>query len=1057
MTKFLRFAGVALLALTIGGGCGDDDPVTPVAPPPPPPPPIVGTVSGTVSVESSGLPGVTVNLSGAASQSATTGSSGGYSFADVPAGTHNVQISGAPADVAFASMATAVTIATSGQTATADFSGTYIRTSSIEGSVTAGGEGVVATVTATGTGMLTDEEPKIGSSDTDGNFELTGLRAGGYMVTISDYPEGTAFTVIARNVTVGVGLSATASFNAPGEDGPTGTGGLSIFITGVMGDEGPDKIAGRVTATIDVERGEFEKIALYVDGVEVDAELSGFGSAPAEEPALVAAQQQGGLQFELSFNSAEYDPASGKVTYPNGAHEIVAGVTVQGSTEESLSNRKDVEFENSSVVVASVNGLGDGARNSRTGRVWYGGPDVSVEISALAVSYSSGAAVSSVTLLQFCGDDAATDSEAPFSFPVDCDGFQSGEDGTTPMFNVDGAEIDTKGGEVYLDFKAPDAPHFQPNPNKRELGWVNADVGFTDEWEEATGKKDGWLIYNDDSEDNNADDGVGEYTPRIRAAKAAADKKVGGALAAPILTQDVVLPALAALAGQFSKTDEYCVVVSAVDMLGNESTLPKADEACVKADEYEVGSAGLLAGVDLQKPTIAFSPSSPEENAATMRNFTVQLDDDEGSGIRREDNNPVKASVNLRNKDDDEKIKDLKINVAFPVASTVGLSLLGDDDVGYYTFTGSVTDKAGNVSDEATRTALHDTGHPAASTIVGDYEKGQFSMVATVTDNLSIKAYWSEARFAAPEADLSLRALANGTVTVDEGLFLPQEAATDVDAYDAASLRQAILASSLTAKYYRALQADNDNEGTMLTYLNSLGVVASDHGGQKSTTPGMNFVSTELATDLAEFGFDLSASEIGTRGNVDAATVDEVDDSDRETFTEFAAEVEQSGGDVAVTVEASGRFFVMPVVGVDAVIDDADTDADESADAIVEVVGREGLMNDPLERIDFYATTVTFDIDGDDEKETVLKYIGTVDGADAIVDDFDNDIDELAETTAHDSRKYIYTLTISESALADMVGSKGDYLAGHIVAFGVKDDKGVALYAPAVVVADIEK
>ena len=88
MTKFVRFAGVALLALTVG--CGDEavtpvaPPVTPPAPPAPPAPaPIFGTVSGTVSVEGSGLAGVSVN---AASQSATTGSSGDYSFADVPAG-----------------------------------------------------------------------------------------------------------------------------------------------------------------------------------------------------------------------------------------------------------------------------------------------------------------------------------------------------------------------------------------------------------------------------------------------------------------------------------------------------------------------------------------------------------------------------------------------------------------------------------------------------------------------------------------------------------------------------------------------------------------------------------------------------------------------------------------------------------------------------------------------------------------------------------------------------------------------------------------------------------
>ena len=170
MKKLLRFAGVALLALTIGGvGCGgDDDPVMPVEPDPVEPAPIVGTVSGTVSVEGSGLAGVNVS---AASQSATTGSNGAYSFANVPAGTHSVQISGAPADVAFGSTAKPVTIATSGQMATADFDGTYIRTSIITGSVTAGGEGVVATVTATGKGMLSSEQPAVGSSDTDGNFD----------------------------------------------------------------------------------------------------------------------------------------------------------------------------------------------------------------------------------------------------------------------------------------------------------------------------------------------------------------------------------------------------------------------------------------------------------------------------------------------------------------------------------------------------------------------------------------------------------------------------------------------------------------------------------------------------------------------------------------------------------------------------------------------------------------------------------------------------------------------------------------------------------------------
>ena len=452
------------------------------------------------------------------------------------------------------------------------------------------------------------------------------------------------------------------------------------------------------------------------------------------------------------------------------------------------------------------------------------------------------------------------------------------------------------------------------------------------------------------------------------------------------------------------------------------------------ASDYDAAdddnSAGLLAGVDLQAPTIAFSPASPKANAATMRNFQVQLAD-EDSGVR--ENDPLKASVNLRDKDDDEEIEDLEISVSLPLATTVGLP----DGVGYYSFTGSVTDKAGNVSEEATRTALHDTDMPGASTIVGsgdyDEKKGQFTMVATVTDNLSIKAYWSEARFGT--AALSLDAVdADGgaatAIEITQGLFLPQEGATDVDGYNAASLTQASLASALTAKSYRGLQASDDDDGSEITDRASvIDVEACDCFGG----------GTLLTTMIKD--------------------VENVDDSDRETFTGFAAEVDQSGGDVEVTVEASGRFFVMPVVEVLEV--DADPDADPpvvGVDAVAEVVGKEGLRDNPLTRIDFYATTKTFDIDGEDNAngdDVVLKYIGSVDGSAAGAEDFDANIDNDAATTDNDSRKYIYTMTISESALAEAVGSKGEY-SGHIVAFGVKDNDGAALSAPAVPV-EIEK
>ena len=780
MKKLLSFAGVALLALIGVVGCDDDAVVTPVAPPPTPTPaPILGTVSGTVSVEGSGLAGVSVNLSGAASQSASTGSSGGYSFDNVPAGTHSVQISGAPDEVTFGSIAAAVTITTSGQAATADFSGNYIRTSIIEGSVTAGGEGVVATVTASGAGRLMSEQANSGSSNADGDFELAGLRAGTYHVEISQFPEGIEFLVTMRDVTVGVGLSANVSFDAPGEDGPTTGTGASLIITGITdADDTDDKISGRVTATIDVERGEFEKIALYVDGAEVDAQLFGLGPAPAGEPPLAA---QEGVVFSLSFNSAEYDPDTGEVKYPNGAHEIVAGVTLKGSTEEAYSNRMEVEFKNSSVVVASVNGLGDGARNSSTGQVWHGGPDVSVEISALAVSYSSGAAVSSVTLLPFCGDDAATDSEAPFSFPVDCDGFQSDKsEGTTPSFNVGGAEIDSKGGKVYLDFKAPDAPHFNANPNGREAGWLNPTVDFLGEYK-ADKNEDGWLVYNEDEE------GVGGYAPQLRFSST---------------TPSIVDGARGATANALptapTRKDAACVIATAVDLLGNESKLPSAGTPCALADKYVPDEdddypAGLRAGLDVSVPTIEFSPSSPKENGSELKNFQVQVEDVGGStgksGLHSE---AVLAKIELRDADgdilcgDDDDLGvtagggeesvagECKLAGGFgdnfndPLATTAGLS--SASETGYYTFTALSQDKAGNKSTQLVRTTVNDGGAPELGLIVGGYAKGAYSLTATLTDDLSIKQYWAEAfdNIAGVGADAVLILPREGSVAVDD-------------------------------------------------------------------------------------------------------------------------------------------------------------------------------------------------------------------------------------------------------------------------------------------------
>ena len=792
--KFPRFATVALLTGALMVACGDDDDaVTPTAVITPAPAPIFGTVSGTVSVEGSGLAEVSVNLTGPAAQSATTGSSGGYSFSNVPAGAHNVQISGTPPDVAFVSTSTAVTIATNGQTATADFSGNYIRTSSITGSVTAGDEGVVATVTAAGSGMLTDEEPAIGSSDTDGNFELTGLRAGGYAVTISDYPEDTEFPVTTRDVTVGVGLSATVSFNATGEDQPTtGTNPFVPFITGVTSDSDDDTYSGRLTATVDIERergdAQFEKITLYVDATEVASQSFGLASAPAEDPELAAQQ----IVFKLSFDSDEYDETAGTetagtVTYPNGAHDIVVGVTVQGSTDETYSNRMEVEFDNEDGVHALAILPGDPVFNPADGKGWYGGPDAAITVAATLVSYS-GDVVGELTLLNICGNNPITDSEAPFVFAeLECDATRilTQEDN---IFRIAEREVGILNGEgvfpLRLDFEGPGAPRFGPNPNGREDGWINDAVDLTGKYSETN--KDGWLV------SGASGGGVGGNALQLRYSTTT-PSIVDGALATEA-SSEPTLPAAT------SKATDICFIASAVDRLGNESALPADSDACANVVAYTTAvdaleaaqeamnddaiakaqediPAGLRAGVDITEPTITFTGASPEADSRVLENYDLRVKDEPtGSGLHAmpvlarvlvrdakkttcgpdgmdtdtdadgadTDTDNLPGAENLLGKceNDSEGLADLDGD---RVVTTYVPSMLKDLADGYYTFTAQAQDKAGNKSDpEISRVALNDNTPPVVSASVSQGSKPgdlDHTLTGAVTDGLSIQDY----------------------------------------------------------------------------------------------------------------------------------------------------------------------------------------------------------------------------------------------------------------------------------------------------------------------------
>jgi len=180
---------------------------------------VTGTISGTVTIEGTGASGVTVTLS--SGTSTTTDASGLYTFSGVNAGAYTVAISGYASDATFDATTKAATITTTGQVATVNFAGSYIKTSSIVGVVSAGAgalEGVTVTLSGASSASAT--------TDASGAYSFSGLRAGSYTVTISGYGSQYTFSATSKDATLGVGESKVVSFS--------GTYVMTASITGTL-------------------------------------------------------------------------------------------------------------------------------------------------------------------------------------------------------------------------------------------------------------------------------------------------------------------------------------------------------------------------------------------------------------------------------------------------------------------------------------------------------------------------------------------------------------------------------------------------------------------------------------------------------------------------------------------------------------------------------------------------------------------------------------------------------------------------------------------------------
>ena len=189
-------AGAALVA-TLLTACGEQNM-----------PPIIGSVSGTVTLEGTPLGGVSVALAGPQPKSGQTGADGTYRFDDVLEGDYTVTISGFPADAEFpASMS--VTIGESTQNPTADFAGTYIRTAGVTGVVMVEGVGPLSGISVALTGL----ESQSAQTDGNGSFTFSNLRGGDYMVEMSGWdPDRYVFPDPTESFTLATGQQMTVNF-----------------------------------------------------------------------------------------------------------------------------------------------------------------------------------------------------------------------------------------------------------------------------------------------------------------------------------------------------------------------------------------------------------------------------------------------------------------------------------------------------------------------------------------------------------------------------------------------------------------------------------------------------------------------------------------------------------------------------------------------------------------------------------------------------------------------------------------------------------------------------
>ena len=288
-------------------------------------------ITGRVTIEGDGLAGVTVILSGIETRITTTDAAGQYAFAELRAGSYAVGISGFDADMRFSNTFQAVTVGV-GEIEAVSFDGTYVRYSSISGSVTAELTGLSGVTVS-----LSGIETRTTTTDAAGQYAFAELRAGSYTVGISGFDADMRFSNTSRNVTVGVGETGTVSFD-----------GTYIRTASVIGSVTVERIAlGGVTVSISGTEdratqtdanGQYALTRLRAGTYRV--EVSDFGAdvsfSSASQNVTVGVGETGAVSFDATY--VRTAGITGRVTIEGAG---LPGVTVSLTGIETRTTTTD--------------------------------------------------------------------------------------------------------------------------------------------------------------------------------------------------------------------------------------------------------------------------------------------------------------------------------------------------------------------------------------------------------------------------------------------------------------------------------------------------------------------------------------------------------------------------------------------------------------------------------------------------------------------------------------------------------------------------------------------